>query len=148
MARAGMILLNENQIALIKRLRNGQCYFILPGGQVEEEESLRTALMREAMEELGVEIETEQLVAVVSFHDKPQYYFRVKITGGTFGYGTGPEMAGLYPPEFGTYEAIWMSVDQLRHHDIRPTPLISLIEDANLGKWPEQPLYLYEEDHS
>ena len=143
-----MILIKKGKIALIERHRSGQHYFILPGGQVEDSESLREALVREAKEELGLDVRAGELVAVVSFHDKPQYYYTVEVTGGEFGNGNGPEMLGLYPPENGSYEAIWMPVKKLRHIDLRPSPLIKLIEEAETGAWPQQPLYLYEEDHN
>lgn len=147
MTRAGLILIQEQNIALIERHRNGQHYFILPGGQVEKNESLHQALIREAMEELGLVVEPQALVAVVAFHDKPQYYYRVKIMGGVFGNGNGPEMLGYYPPEHGTYQAMWMAVKNLRQVDLRPTPLVPIIEAACFGDWPQQPVYVYECDH-
>lgn len=148
MTRAGLILIQEDKIALIERYRAGQHYFIIPGGQVEKNESLTAAVIREAFEELGLNVFPEKLVAVVSFFDKPQYYYQVTVTDGVFGAGKGPEMMGLYPEENGTYVAVWKSIDALRSIDLRPAPLIPLIEAALQGEWPDQPLNLYEPDQS
>ncbi len=148
MTRAGLILIQEDKIALIERYRAGQHYFIIPGGQVEKNESLTAAVIREAFEELGLNVFPEKLVAVVSFFDKPQYYYQVTVTDGVFGAGKGPEMMGLYPEENGTYLAVWKSIDALRSIDLRPAPLIPLIEAALQGEWPDQPLNLYEPDQS
>ena len=148
MTRAGLILIQEDKIALIERYRAGQHYFIIPGGQVEKDESLTAAVIREAFEELGLNVFPEKLVAVVSFFDKPQYYYQVTVTDGVFGAGKGPEMMGLYSEENGTYLAVWKSIDALRSIDLRPAPLIPLIEAAKQGKWPDQPLNIYEPDQS
>jgi len=148
MTRAGLILIQEDKIALIERYRAGQHYFIIPGGQVEKDESLTAAVIREAFEELGLNVFPEKLVAVVSFFDKPQYYYQVTVTDGVFGAGKGPEMMGHYPEENGTYLAVWKSIDALRSIDLRPAPLIPLIEAALQGEWPDQPLNLYEPDQS
>ncbi len=147
MTRAGLILIQNQNIALIERHGFKEHYFILPGGQVDEGESLQQALIREAMEELGITVEPQKLVAVVTFNHKPQYYYQVRVVGGIFGSGCGPEMMGLYPPEHGTYFPMWMPRNRIRLSNIRPTPLIPILEAACLGIWPQQPLYLDEANH-
>ena len=51
---ATIVLNNENEILLIRGPRRG---WEMPGGQVEEGESLRDAAIRETKEESGIEIE-------------------------------------------------------------------------------------------
>lgn len=144
MSRAGLILIKEDEVALIERYRGGQHYFILPGGQIEENESPTEAVVREALEELGLDVIPEKLVAMVTFFDSPQYYYQVTEKGGLFGAGKGPEMIGLYPDENGTYCAIWKKIRELRSIDVRPAPLIPLIEAALHGVWPDEPLNFHE----
>jgi 8-oxo-dGTP pyrophosphatase MutT (NUDIX family) len=148
MSRAGLILIKEDKVALIERHRGEQHYFILPGGQIEENENPMEAVIREALEELGLDVIPEKLVAVVTFFDSPQYYYQVTAKGGLFGTGKGPEMIGLYPEENGTYCAIWKAIHELRSIDVRPALLIPLIEAALHGVWPDEPLNLYETNHT
>ncbi|WP_108669158.1 NUDIX hydrolase [Peribacillus acanthi] len=59
---AAAIVLNErNEILLIKGPRRG---WEMPGGQVEEGESLKTAAIRETKEESGIDIEITKFCGV------------------------------------------------------------------------------------
>ena len=58
--RAGIVLIQEGKVALIERHRAGLDYFVFPGGGVDEGESPEQAAIREAMEELGVEVAIQQ----------------------------------------------------------------------------------------
>jgi 8-oxo-dGTP diphosphatase len=104
--RAGIVLIQDNRVALIERHRAGLDYFVFPGGGVDEGESLEQAAVREAMEELGVKVAIKQNVAEVQVGPKSrQIYFLVEQTGGEFGTGVGEEYtdADPYSPEEGIY---------------------------------------------
>ncbi len=61
---AGLILEND-KILLIAHKKNGEIYWLLPGGGVDYGESLIEALEREFQEELNIKIKT-QSVALIS----------------------------------------------------------------------------------
>ena len=54
------IIVKDNKVAVIKRIRekDGKVreYYVLPGGGIEDEETMEQAMLREAKEELGVEV--------------------------------------------------------------------------------------------
>ena len=50
--RSGIILIEENKLALIERHRAGIHYFAFPGGGMDEGESPEQTAVREAEEEL------------------------------------------------------------------------------------------------
>jgi len=88
--RAGIVLIKDNNVALIERHRAGLDYFVFPGGGVDEGESVEQAAIRETMEELGIEVSIQQKVAVIQFGpNSRQVYFLVEQTGGEFGTGVG-----------------------------------------------------------
>src|SRR5215208_6597152 len=90
--RAGIVLIKDNNVALIERYRAGFHYYIFPGGGVDEGESVEQAAIRETKEELGIEIAIKQKVAEVQLGQRSrQIYFLVEQTGGEFGTGTGDE---------------------------------------------------------
>jgi len=127
MTRAGVILINDQKIALIEREKNTKHYYVFPGGQVEEGESIENAAVREAMEELGLEVQINKLTAVIHYQNELQYYYLVEKISGKFGLGTGPEMIGNYPTENGTYKAVWLPIKDMKKFRILPEPLSTLI---------------------
>ena len=75
--RAGVVLIEDNKVALIERHRAGLDYFVFPGGGVDEGETPEQGAIREAMEELGVEVAIRQKVAIIHFGQSTQIYFLV-----------------------------------------------------------------------
>lgn len=62
--RGAAIIVQGGKIALIKRIRKGETYYVFPGGGIEEGEIPEEATKREAYEELGVHIEVEHLWSI------------------------------------------------------------------------------------
>ena len=136
--RAGVVLVEDGRVALIRRQRAGMTYFVVPGGGVESGESPDTTAVREAFEELGVTVALERVVAELSFStptaESWQVYFWARRIAGQFGAGTGPELMGLYPAERGTYHAEWVPLDRLGDLDVRPRALARQLQST--PSWP------------
>lgn len=58
-----LIVENNNKILLLKRKNTGyeDGKYCLPGGHLEKNESIRSAIIREAKEEIGIELSKEDL---------------------------------------------------------------------------------------
>lgn len=145
MPRAAALLIQNDQVALIRRERQGLLYYVFPGGQVEEGETLAEAAAREVAEETGLRVTVGPLRAVVTFGENHQYYFSAAVTGGTFGAGSGPELQGNYAPENGSYTPVWVSLAELPQLPVRPSSLATLVATAHLQGWPNTPQYIQEE---
>lgn len=63
--RAGVIMVSDGKIALIRRVKAKRTYYVVPGGGVEEGEYTYQAARREDKEELGLDVILKRLVAVV-----------------------------------------------------------------------------------
>jgi len=136
--RVRAIVIENGEIALMKRIKEGKTYYIVPGGGVEEGEDLSQALHREIKEELGIEISIGKLF-YKGEHEGPgdemqtHYFYLCKETGGTFGKGDGPE----YDPRNqddrnGTHEPVRLPLAQLREVDVYPTEVRDLIVEKYL----------------
>ena len=147
--RAGIVLIKENKVALIERHRAGLHYFIFPGGGVHEGESPEQAAIREAMEELGIEVAIKQKVAEVHLGPKSrQIYFLVGQTGGQFGAGTGEEFtpSASEDPGSGVYTPIRMTFEELSQQEkVLPVDVAKLVLKSVKDGWPEEAIIAFEE---
>ena len=147
--RAGIVLIQENNVALIERHRAGLDYFVFPGGGVDEGETPEQAAIREAMEELGIEVAIKKKVAEIQIGQKSkQIYFLVEKVGGEFGSGAGEEYTDADPndPEEGIYIPIWMPIEELPlHENVYPVDLAGLVVKSVTEGWAEIPLLASEE---
>jgi 1-acyl-sn-glycerol-3-phosphate acyltransferase len=117
------IVINDEKLLVMKRNRNGEEYYTLPGGHLEDGETLNIATEREVMEETGVEVS--------AFRELYKYYFRGSRGDGyqTFvvcEYKNGephPTDAEEYTDTTrtsGTYEPMWLPIGELAGADLRP----------------------------
>ena len=147
--RAGIILIEDNKLALIERHRAGLDYFVFPGGGVDEGESPEQGAIREAMEELGIQVAIKQKVAEIHFGRTSKHiYFLVERVSGEFGTGTGEEFTDANPedPQEGIYVPIWMPLEELaQHHNIYPSDLTNLVIKSVREGWSQEPVVLLAE---
>lgn len=146
--RAGVVLIEENRVALIERHRAGLDYFVFPGGGVDEGESAEQGAVREAIEELGVQVAIKQKIAEIHFGRTSKHvYFLVERISGEFGTGTGEEFTDSDPdhPEEGIYIPIWMPIEELpQHNKIYPSTLAKLVTQSMKEGWSKEPVILIE----
>jgi len=145
--RAGIVLIENDKVALIERHRGGLDYFVFPGGGVDEGETPEDAAIRETMEELGVEVVIKQKVAIIHFDQSTQIYFLVERVAGEFGTGTGEEFTDADPndPQEGIYIPIWMPIDELPGHEkTYPADIANLVVNAQTDGWSKEPIEIWE----
>ena len=147
--RAGIVLIQDDKVALIERHRAGLDYFVFPGGGVDKDESPEQAAIRETMEELGIEVAIKQKVAEIQLGQKSrQIYFLVEQTGGEFGSGVGEEYTDSDPdnPDEGIYIPIWMPIDELlSHKNIYPADVARLVLRSVKEGWAVDSALSFEE---
>lgn len=119
--RASVVIIENQKVALIKRINAGAVYYVFPGGGIEKEKH-QNLVQEEAFEELGVEVKVEECIAEVEYNGI-QYYFLSEIINGTFGSGQGEEYTdkerhrGIYLPE-------WVDISRLSELDVKPKEVV------------------------
>ena len=142
-----MIVVRDGRVALIKRFRNERHYHVIPGGGVERGETIAQAAQREAEEELGVEVTLGALRVSINHREEDgsfqqQWYFDATVDRDDITL-TGPELNNH--PRKGTYEAVWVALDELRELDVLPKAVADLVLE-NGGVWADELIEIDEAD--
>jgi 8-oxo-dGTP diphosphatase len=138
--RAAIVLFQGNNIALIERYRSGLHYFVFPGGKIKKNETAPIAAVREAWEELGLQVHVGQMIAEIWYLGVPQYYFLVKSFTGQFGSGTGSEMNSQPRSEKGSHLPVWMQVEEITNQPVLPKLMAQYVLKYHSSGWPKEPL--------
>ncbi|MGM9949265.1 MAG: NUDIX domain-containing protein [Lysinibacillus sp.] len=118
-----VIIMEDDHVLLIRRVKKGGTYYVFPGGKGEDGETPRMTAMREAYEELGVQVALGECFAKVLFGEVTQYYFHAAITGGELGTGDAEE----FTTGEGTYELVWMKRNELGNHPVIPVEVVEIL---------------------
>lgn len=125
MQRVRAIIKRDKTLLVIKRIKNNEIYWVLPGGGVEIGENHEQALMRECKEELGVDVLIgkfllENIFVPSDNEAQKEFFYECEIVGGQLGVGDGPEF-DLVSDYEGTRELQWIDFNKLDRYDIRPS---------------------------
>ena len=128
--RAGIILYykSKKQLLLIKRIKNDNLYWVIPGGGVKKGESFEEAAKRELQEELGFCAEKLNNGITLRLKNGIERYF-VAVDEDTYNFTIQGEEAdrnnksNQYIPE-------WVSLDNFNEFDLLPLQLKKYILKA------------------
>lgn len=124
--RGSSILIENNKVALIKRVKSDFIYHVFPGGGIEAGETPEEATIRETYEELGVEIKIKEYFGSVHLKGT-QYFYLADMVDGVFGTGQGEEFQQKVSSK-GTYEPIWVDIHTLDTIDVKPKEIAEKIQ--------------------
>lgn len=128
MKKATRLIIEENNnIIFIKRTKkiNGgiKTYYVLPGGHLDEGETWEQAGIREAKEELSVDIRLDELFVEEYSEDldKQERFYFTTILNGKIKEGNGEEFQSMsIDSKYGLYEIVRISKKELGAYNILP----------------------------
>lgn len=85
------IIFKGNKALLIYRERDGEQYYVFPGGKIEDGETMEQCIIRECKEELGITINVKKYVYEVKGVDFIQHFFVCDWLDGKIGTGDKEE---------------------------------------------------------
>lgn len=110
------VLIENDKVLLIYREKNGNVYYVFPGGGVEAGETNEECLIRECREELGIKINIIKQLYEVKGKDFLQHFFLIQRVSGEIGTGDVHEydvnrIGGLQRP-------IFININELEELDV------------------------------
>jgi len=133
--RAVAILAKDNKILLMRRIRNGKEFWVLPGGGVEKKEKVENAVIREVKEEASIKCKIIKLLYthIYSDLDHKQFYYLCKYISGEPKLGEYNEFQTM-KKENQTYEPVWVEIEKLAKKLLFPLEIRDwLIQDQKTG---------------
>ena len=130
--RAGVILFNPQtkQILLIHRWKNGEEYFVIPGGGAESGETAVQVAQREIQEELGWSLSEKQLQQAFTFRNGQRFetYFHATISHTSAPMIQGEEALRSHAQN--VYQPEWLDIEAICDLNLRPAGLKNLLLDC------------------
>jgi len=115
---------NHQKVLMVKNKGENSSYYTLPGGAVEDGETLEVAAVREVKEETGLDIKIGGLFTVneAFFEDRGHHAIFFTFTGKI----VGGKIEISFPDEI--EEVTWMEVDEAEQYMYIPNELKGLIK--------------------
>ena len=110
--RAVGVIVRDDRILLMKRIKNGRSYLTFPGGSVEEGETEAEATVREMKEELSIDVTLGPLLFTLLVKERMHYYYLVKDFTGDVVLGSADELSNL--DKNNQYIPLWLRLDTFR----------------------------------
>lgn len=113
-----IIIDDDSVLAIFRRKRKDGVvkeYYVIPGGGLEDGETLEENVIRELKEEISVDIEILGYLGIVEREDTIGHYFHCKITNGTPVLG-GEEKDRMSEDNY--YEIKWLKLNEIEKYDL------------------------------
>lgn len=122
--RAGVVIIHEGKILLLHRRKYGRRYYLVPGGGVEDGETVEEAAIREAREETGLDVTLARKVWEYQNRQQREHYFLCDRFDGELRLG-GPEVKRQSREN--VYQLEWVPLSALDTIPLHPRPLVEAI---------------------
>jgi 8-oxo-dGTP diphosphatase len=72
------IIIKDDKILLMRRVKNGQKYYVFPGGSIENNETVEDALEREIKEETGLFVRSNRKLFEIENQGRREAYYLIE----------------------------------------------------------------------
>ena len=125
--KSRVIIIENKKVLLIRRYKNGNHYYTLPGGMVEKGETIKNAAIREIKEETNLDIVLgKKIFRSNTKKQSHRHYFLVKSFKGDLKLG-GPEIKRQSANN--QYFLEWVKIEKLDKIDLLPIAIKKIIKE-------------------
>lgn len=124
------IIIDNDEIVVMKREKNGKLFYVFPGGAKEENESQEECCVREVKEEFGIDVEVVNKIYDVKIENENQGFFVCKWKSGKIHKTDAEEYTTNDVSKYGTYEPATLKLYELQQVPVYPCEVTSqLLKD-------------------
>lgn len=123
--RARAVVIHDDTVLLLRRVKKGTEYYCFPGGEIESGETPQEAAVRETLEETGISIAIQTLFCEITVLGRPEYYFRAIYRGGEV--ALGGEEKERHQEDNQYYPQWYPLTDALQLPNLLPREVVSLL---------------------
>ncbi len=145
---ARAIVIENNKLLIMRRLKGGNQYYTLVGGQLKEGESFESGLSREVFEETGLDVTSAQLV-YIELHPEPyneQYIFLCQVAPHAVEISVAADSEeqklATHSMQGNVHTPLWVDFSSFPHLAFRTPQLQEAIIKALKKGFPKQPVRL------
>ena len=145
-ARA-IIFNDEGKILMVERHKDGEHYFVLPGGHVDEGEAPERTATREVMEETGLTVTVDKLLytSTTDKYGNDQRIFLCTYLGGEPQLqANSVEAKAMQDGEPQQWAPAWFGFDELRDKTVYPVGLLKYLEEDKVNGYHHNPYKIIE----
>ena len=122
---ARAVIIDDDKLLVFfrKKIRDNQevTYYAIPGGHVEDDETLEETVVRELKEEMNLDIEILGYLGKLVVDNQEENYYHAKIASGSIQFG-GEELERNSDSNY--YEIRWLPINELDTSGIRAMDLV------------------------
>ena len=129
--RPAALIIENNHVLFLRYDYSGGSKFALPGGNVDAGETFPVTIARECEEELGIEVEVGEMIAVGQVHATTDYDACLHVIF------EGDIVAGIPVLQAGETTAndlVWVPVDKIAELNIYPSMNDAILDFVHTGK--------------
>lgn len=122
--RASGLVIKDNKVLLMKQTYKGEEFYNIPGGAVEEGETIEEACVREVMEEFNINVSVKKLIYIIDSPSRLNFVFDCEYLDGEIELG-GPEKDRMNDQDM--YEVCWLDINKIKDINLKPTETKSAV---------------------
>ncbi|HMT19592.1 MAG TPA: NUDIX domain-containing protein [Candidatus Saccharibacteria bacterium] len=145
---ARAIIVENNRILVMRRLKAGNQYYTLVGGGIKDDETMEQGVAREVKEETGLDVTSAQLV-YVELHPEPyneQYIFLCQVAPHAVEISVAADSEeqklATHSMQGNVHTPLWVDFSSFPHLAFRTPQLQEAIIKALKKGFPKQPVRL------